>query len=96
MCIRDRTQGDERYKLCVFSLDDVTTNVDFTIDYSWQQNMTREEGDCLASATEGAVLGSVTNSPLLYVEKDDVTAETIDTLYKLGVEKIYLINGTVL
>jgi len=86
------TQGDGRYKICVFSLDDITTNIDFTLDYSWQQNMTREEGDCLASATEGAVLGSVINSPLLYVEKDDVTDETIDTLYKLGVEKIYLIN----
>jgi hypothetical protein len=86
------TQGDERYKICVFSLNDVPSDIDFTIDYNWQQNMTREEGDCLASATEGAVLGSVTNSPLLYVEKDKVTDETIDTLYKLGVEKIHLVN----
>jgi hypothetical protein len=86
------TGEDEKYRICVFSLDDVTRPVDFTVEYSWQQNMSRLEGDCLASATEGAVLASMLNAPLLYVSTDNIPESTKDILYKLGVEKIHLVN----
>ena len=86
------TQDDEKYKICVFKLNDVNVPVNFDVEYSWQQNITRMEGDCLASATEGSVLGSVMNSPLLYVSTDAILKDTEDVLYKLGVEDIYLVN----
>jgi len=86
------TTEEERYKLCVFTLDDIRTDLNFEIEYSWKQNITRFEGDCLASATEGAVLASQLNAPLLYVKKDSIPEPTENALYKLGVENIYLIN----
>ena len=82
----------EKYSLCVFATEEISSNVDFSIQYSWEQNFTRKEGDCLASATEGAILGSVMNSPLLYTDSSKISKETEDTLYKLGVKSIYLVD----
>ena len=86
------TSEDKKYKICVFTLDDINRDLDFEIEYSWHQNMTRFEGDCLASATEGAVLASQLNAPLLYITEDSIPKITEDVLYKLGVENIYLLN----
>ncbi len=82
----------EHYSLCVFSLNDLVSATDFTIKYSWDQNMSRTEGDCLASATEGAVLASLLNAPLLYTKPSEVPASTISTLSTLGVKNIYLVD----
>ena len=73
-------------------MSEMTGPADFTIEYSWEQNFTRKEGDCLASATEGSVLASVLNSPLLYINSSEVPIETKEALYKLGVKNIYLVN----
>ena len=56
----------ENYSICVYSLTPLSTNCPFTIDYSWQQNMTRAYGDSIDAATNGAVLASLLNAPLLY------------------------------
>ncbi len=82
----------ENYQICVFSMGEMSGTTDFTIEYSWEQNMTRKEGDGLASATEGAVLASVLNAPLLYTTASKCPQTTIDTLYKLGVGNIELID----
>ncbi len=82
----------EKYSICVFAMNDIKTTTDFTIEYSWEQNFSRKEGDCLASATQGSVLASLLNAPLLYTTSSEVSDYTIDTLYKLGVEHIYIID----
>jgi hypothetical protein len=82
----------ETYKVCVFSMTDLDISTDFTVEYSWQQNYSEEEGDMLASATQGAVLASELNAPLLYISQDDVADCTIETLYQLGVDHVHLIN----
>ena len=82
----------ENYSICVFAMNDIKSSTDFTIKYSWEQNITRKEGDSLASATEGAVLSSILNAPLLYTRPSEVPSYTIDALYKLGVENIYVMN----
>ena len=82
----------EHYSISVFSMSDSSTSTDFTVEYSWEQNITKEEGDGLASATEGAILGSITNSPLLYTSSSEIPQVTIDTLYKLGVENVHVVD----
>ena len=82
----------ENYSVCVFALQDVASDLDFKVEYSWRQNFSKIEGDCLASATNGAVLASGLNAPLLYVSPDSLPGLTKDTLYKLGVENIYITN----
>jgi len=83
---------NEHYSVCVFSLDDLPRPVDFTLDYGWYQKYSKTEGDGLASATNGAVLASSLNTPLLYASPSSLTDGTKDVLYKLGVENIYLVN----
>ena len=82
----------EQYSICVFAMNDIQTSTDFTLEYSWGYNMSRREGDGLASATEGAVLASVLNAPLLYITPSEVPKETLTALYTLGVNGIYLVN----
>ncbi|UCF12194.1 MAG: hypothetical protein JSW06_09150 [Thermoplasmatales archaeon] len=82
----------ENYSVCVFALNDVSSPIDFTVEYSWNQNFSKKEGDCLASATNGAILSSVLNAPLFYTSPSSLSGATEDVLYKLGVENIYLVN----
>jgi len=80
------------YRVVVYALDDISRPIDYTLEYRWQQNITRKEGDLIASACEGAVLGSVTNNPLLYISPEMVPDVTKDTLLKLGIEKINVVD----
>jgi hypothetical protein len=82
----------ENYKICVFALEEIRTPIDFTIEYSWQQNFSKIEGNCLSSASNGAVLASSLNAPLFYSKSSGLTKDTKDTLLKLGVENIYIVN----
>ncbi len=86
------TAPGDKYKICVFSLDDIKNDIDFKIKYSWEQNYTFERGDMLASATEGAVLASILNAPLLYTSKEYLPKITSEVLYKLGVENINILD----
>jgi len=79
----------EEYRICVFAMNEMDIPTDFTIDYSWKQNFSREEGDLLSSATQGAVLASELNAPLLYVSTSTIPSVTTNALYQLGVEKIH-------
>jgi hypothetical protein len=82
----------EKYKVCVFAMDTVHRDIDFKVEYSWSLRITEEEGNALASATEGAVLASCLNTPLLYISKSKLSKGTSDVLYKLGVKNIYLVD----
>ena len=82
----------EHYSLCVFAMSELDTEVEFTIEYSWKQDTSRMEADCLASATEAAVLASILNAPLLYTSPSEVPQTTVDTLYKLGVKHVFLVD----
>lgn len=82
----------EQYKICVFAMDDMDLPTDFTIEYSWKQNFSREEGDMLSSATQGSILASELNAPLLYVKKDKIPTVTTNALYTLGVNKVHVID----
>jgi len=82
----------ENYSISVFTLDDVISSIDFEIEYEWEQRFTETEGNSLVSATEGAVLASTINAPQLYISHDTFPKITEQTLLKLGVKKIYLMD----
>ena len=82
----------EYYSISVHSLNDVNQPVDFEIEYSWDNAVPEEKGDALASATQGAVLASSINAPLLYVKPSSIPSVTNDALYKLGVENVHLVD----
>ncbi len=82
----------ENYSISVFSINNIPTSVDFEIKYTWNQDISEAKADSLTSATEGAVLASVLNAPLLYTSSSSLSENTENVLYKLGVENIYLVN----
>jgi len=82
----------ETYSICVFSMKDTIEEVDFEIEYEWEQITTEEKGYALTSATEGAVLASQLNAPLLYISKDNIPDFTKSALYTLGIENTYIID----
>ncbi|RLF39740.1 MAG: hypothetical protein DRN12_06535, partial [Thermoplasmata archaeon] len=83
---------NENYSICVFSLDNISSPIDFSLEYSWHQNFSKIEGEEMSSASNGAVLASKLNAPLLYVNSSSLPSCTEKTLYKLGVKQIYLID----
>jgi hypothetical protein len=83
---------NERYSISVFAMNELATPVDFIIEYTWEQNITRRQGDGFASATEGAVLASLLNAPLLYTSSHVIPAFTRDVLYRLGVKNLYIVD----
>jgi hypothetical protein len=84
--------GEGQYKISVIRLSDTSTDVDFEVEYAWYQKKEEKEGDMLASATQGAVLASVLNAPLLFAEKKSLPSETKSVLDTLGVTKVYLVD----
>ena len=82
----------ESYDIVLYSKEGEKGSYGYTIDYSYSQGKTRYESDCLSAATQGAILASTHNAPLLYVNPEEVTQETIDVIYKLGVNNIHLVN----
>lgn len=82
----------ESYSICVFALDEISGSVDFEVEYSWKQKYPKEEADALSSATEGAVLASALNAPLLYTPSSKLSEATEDIIYKLGVKNVYLVD----
>ncbi len=80
------------YYISIFSMNDVKEPVNFQIKYSWDKYDSVSFLDSITSATEGAILASTLNSPLIYTSQDDLSKETSDVLYKLGIENIYLVN----
>jgi hypothetical protein len=82
----------EKYSICVFTMNEIKSPTDFTLEYSWEQNYTRMEGDCLASAAEGAILASLLNSPLLYTSPSELSNYTMDAIFKLGVNNLHLVD----
>jgi len=82
----------ESYKIAVYSFDDIMHPVGIAISYSWNISKDTKKRDCLTSATEGAILASMLNTALLYTSTSFLPKVTIDTLYKLGVKKVYLVD----
>lgn len=83
---------DDGYSICVFSMNDLSSPVNFEVDYQWHQNISKCQGNSLTSATEGAVLASIMNAPLLYTSPSSLPDATKDALRKLGVKKACVVD----
>ena len=70
----------------------MSTPIDFKVEYEWKQGIPEEEANSLTSATEGAVLASTLNAPLLYAKTSELPETTKEALYKLGVKNIHFVD----
>ncbi len=83
---------DENYKISVFVMNDIDHKINFEVEYNMKQGLTEKKADSLTSATEGAILASMINAPLIYTESSELSEPTKEVLYKLGVEEITLVD----
>lgn len=83
--------NDKKYVISVFTKEDLSKKINFDIQYSWETKHD-ENRDSLTSASEGSILASQLNAPLLYAKNGKVLDSTEKVLYKLGVKKIHLID----
>jgi len=84
--------GEGNYSITVLKLDDYPQDTNFNVKFSWKQKFSKEEGEALHSAAQGAVLASLKNAPLLYASSKEVQSVTQKSLEKLDVDEIYYIN----
>lgn len=82
---------NENYSIVVYAMSDLYKPIDFRVEFNWRQNISKDKANALSSATEGAVLASILNAPLLYISYNDFS-EAEKVLYKLGVKNIYLLD----
>ena len=82
----------ESYDLVLYNKGEEKGSYDYTIEYSYSSGKTRYESDCLSAATQGAVLASTLNAPLLYISPNEMSDGTKDIIYKLGVNNIHLVD----
>ena len=80
------------YKFGLFTESGEKGVYDYTIKYRWTQRKEKEDAEYLTDATEGAVLASMLNAPMLYINKGELSDATKEALLKLGVENIYLVD----
>jgi len=86
--------GNGDYTASVISLDGGAGEVDFDLEYTWEETMSGLEVKTLVGATEAAVLASELNSPLLYATPDGVPPSTISALDTLGTTDVHLVDLT--
>jgi len=91
IAIKDLGQGN--YSITAVKLTDSTTSVSFNVSYKWHQYYEKRYGDAMASASEGAVLASIQNVPLLYASSTKgVPSATLNALNTLGVKNVQLVD----
>lgn len=86
-----RELGGGQYSVAVILLEDSTSPVDFTVDYTWEQTRELSYAQAFEAAANGAVLASMKNTPLLYVKGRSVPDATQEALDLLGVETVHLV-----
>lgn len=84
--------GTGKYSVTAVRLTDSSETIAFNVSYKWHQYYPERYGDAMASASEGAVLASIKNAPLLYANKKGVPDATIKALNTLGVKKVSLVD----
>ncbi len=86
--------GSGMYTASVINLDGQSGEIDFDLEYTWEQTMSELEVEGLVGATEAAVLASELNAPLLYATPGGVPSATISALSTLGTTDVHLVDLT--
>ncbi len=84
--------GEGNYRAVVVQLGEAEREISYTINYEWKQSMRKDSANSLMNAAEGAILASLTNSPLLYTPADDFHGDLERVLTKLGVDHVYYVD----
>ncbi len=83
-------QGD--YHVSVINIGGSSSSTDFTVSYEFKQLKKEFEGTMWAGATNGAVIATAENSPLLFTGKGSLNEDVADAINTLGVNKVTVVD----
>ncbi|MEW5759463.1 MAG: cell wall-binding repeat-containing protein [Candidatus Thermoplasmatota archaeon] len=84
--------GEGKYKAVFVKLQD-NGEMTSTLKYSWEEEK-KDFAYALSSQTNGAIIASIKNIPLLFVEQKKIPDETKEALDVLGVKKVYVVDAS--
>ncbi len=83
-------QGD--YQVSVVNLGTASKATDFKVTYEFKQRKDGTEGASWAGATNGAVIATALNAPLLFAKRDSLPDSVGKAINTLGVRKLYVVD----
>ncbi|NIA10309.1 MAG: hypothetical protein GWP10_11435, partial [Nitrospiraceae bacterium] len=84
--------GEGRYKAVIVQLTNTNSPISYTLKYSWGEGMKKSSADYMMNAAEGAIIASITGSPLLYTSPDKLQPGISNVVKKLGIKNVYLVD----
>jgi len=84
--------GQGEYQVSVINLASNSQPTDFTVTYEFKHKKCIKEGLSWAGATNGAVLASELNAPLLYTDTSGLKEAAGEAMNTLGVKEAYVID----
>ncbi|HHH77994.1 MAG TPA: hypothetical protein ENL18_02125 [Thermoplasmatales archaeon] len=84
--------GEGKYKAVIIQLTDMDKPMDYTLRYSWETGMGNISANYMMNAAEGAIIASVTGSPLLYTPPDSLQSGIDSIVKKLGIKSVYFVD----
>ncbi|MCD6512755.1 MAG: hypothetical protein J7K61_04060 [Thermoplasmata archaeon] len=84
--------GEGEYKMAIIQLTPGNGTVKYTLKYSWESKLPREQANYIMNAAEGAVIASIKNAPLLYTPSDKLDSRVKDVIHKLGVKNVCVVS----
>ncbi len=82
--------GQGEYQVSVVNL--AGKNTEFTVKYEFRQMKEEWEGTSWAGASNGAVIASAINAPLMFTSSSGLSNSVGDALNTLGVNKVYVVD----
>ncbi len=84
--------GQGEYQVSVVKLTGGSGSTEFTVKYEFRKVKEEWEGTSWAGASNGAVIASAMNAPLLFASKEGINGATGDALNTLGVKKVFVVD----
>ncbi len=84
--------GEGKYKAVIIQLNETNSTIEYTLKYSWECKLPKQQANYLMNAAQGAVYASLINAPLLYVEPDKIPDCIKEAIKKLGIKNFYLFD----
>ena len=84
--------GQGYYNFSVIKLTNYATEATYNVTWTWNYTDSLPRGLALTSASHGAVIGSSLGAPLFYAYPNAITPRTIETMRRLGVKDVVLLD----
>lgn len=84
--------GQGKYKVEIVQLTPANGTISYTLKYSWESKLKKQQANYIMNAAEGSIIASLNNAPLLYTPPDKLYDGIKNVVKKLGIKNVYVVN----